>query len=106
MRNGGGRSVMRRNRFAIWRLFGNRLDNLFNRGEGFAFYPTRGVDFVTMVIKGPPGAGKSTLALQMCVTQAQQGNVCLYFSLEDERGSLVQSAAQLWLGRRRDAGEC
>jgi KaiC/GvpD/RAD55 family RecA-like ATPase len=74
------------------RLFGNRLDDLFNRGEGFAFYPTGGADFVTMVIKGPPGAGKSTLALQMCVTQAQQGNLCLYFSLEDERGGLVQSA--------------
>ncbi len=63
-------------------LFGNGLDSLFNRRKGFQVFQTDGdAGFVMFVIKGPPGAGKSTLALQMCVTLAMQGSLCMYYSL-------------------------
>lgn len=74
--------------FARKNLFGNQLDQLFNGGEGLRTYGR----FTTMVIRGQPGAGKSTLALQMCVTLARQGYATLYFSLEEDRDSLIQSA--------------
>lgn len=74
------------------KIFGNRLDTLFNSGAGFRVYDAGGPRFVVMVIKGQPGAGKSTLGLQLCVTLAKQGNLCIYYSLEEERNVLLQSA--------------
>jgi KaiC/GvpD/RAD55 family RecA-like ATPase len=75
------------------KLFGSQLDDLFNGGEGYRVYGAGGPRFVTMVIKGQPGAGKSTLALQMSAILARQGNFCIYYSLEEEREGLLQSAS-------------
>lgn len=74
------------------KIFGNPLDSLFNSGAGFRVYDAGGPRFVVVVLKGQPGAGKSTLALQMCVTMARQGHLCIYYSLEEERAGLLQSA--------------
>ena len=74
------------------KIFGSQLDDLFNYSHGFRTYDTGSPRFVTMVVKGPPGAGKSTHALQMCVSLACQGNFCMYYSLEEEREGLLKSA--------------
>lgn len=73
-------------------FFGSKLDDLFNGGDGYRVGGPGGTRFTTMVVKGQPGAGKSTMALQLCVTLAKQGNVCLYYSLEEEREGLLESA--------------
>lgn len=74
------------------RFFGNQLDRLFNGGKGFRVYRGEDPQFVTLVIKGPPGAGKSTLALQMCSTMARHGDIAVYYSLEEEKQGLLRSA--------------
>ncbi|HEV2237976.1 MAG TPA: ATPase domain-containing protein, partial [Ktedonobacterales bacterium] len=78
--------------FAGEHFFGNRLDMLFNSGRGFQTRAPGGPNFITMAIKGQPGAGKSTQALQLCTTLARQGHTCLYFSLEEERDALLRMA--------------
>ncbi|HEY7982987.1 MAG TPA: ATPase domain-containing protein [Ktedonobacterales bacterium] len=78
--------------FAGEHFFGNRLDMLFNSGRGFQTRAPGGPNFITMAIKGQPGAGKSTQALQLCATLARQGHTCLYFSLEEERDALLRMA--------------
>jgi KaiC/GvpD/RAD55 family RecA-like ATPase len=78
--------------FAGERFFGSRLDMLFNGGKGFQTRAPDGPNFITMAIKGQPGAGKSTQALQLCTTLARQGHYCLYFSLEEERDALLRTA--------------
>lgn len=91
-------------------FFGNKLDELFNGGAGFRVYDAGGPRFVIVALKGPPGAGKSTLALQLChtlarATQARPGGLCIYYSLEEEREGLLQSAKNFgWDRQDGDAG--
>jgi KaiC/GvpD/RAD55 family RecA-like ATPase len=98
-------------------FFGNKLDLLFNGGQGFRVRPPKRQEgaerpgeagwpvFHLMVIKGQPGAGKSTQALQLCVTLAKLGYYCLYYSLEEERESLLQTARNFgWAEEDSDHG--
>jgi KaiC/GvpD/RAD55 family RecA-like ATPase len=90
--------------FAGEHFFGNRLDMLFNSGQGFQTRAPGGPNFITMAIKGQPGAGKSTQALQLCATLARQGHCCLYFSLEEERDALLRTAQKFGWSEPSDQG--
>lgn len=80
------------NQLYVQPFFGNKFDYLFNGGDGYRVGGLDGPRFITMVIKGQPGAGKSTSALQLCTTLARHGNICIYYSLEEEREGLFETA--------------
>ena len=68
------------------------LDELLGGGLG------RGTSNMFM---GPPGTGKSTLALQFAVSAARRGEKSLIFLFDETTGTLANRAAQL--GMRLDA---
>jgi circadian clock protein KaiC len=60
-----------------------RLDNMLgNKG----FY--RGS---TILLSGPPGSGKSSIAAKFAQTSCASGERCLYFSLEEPRDQIVRN---------------
>lgn len=68
------------------------LDALLGGGLG------RGTSTMFM---GPPGTGKSTLALQFAVAAAQRGERTLMFVFDETLGTLTERAEQLGLSIRR-----
>ncbi len=46
----------------------------------------------TVAILGSPGTGKSTFALQFIYTGLQNGENCVYLSLEESEGNLIKTA--------------
>ncbi len=49
-------------------------------------------DGVSILIKGPAGAGKSTLALLLAARCAAEGGPCLYCALEQNEDSIIRLA--------------
>lgn len=64
------------------------LDKRFNE----AFQPG-----TLTVIVGHPGAGKTTLALQLCHANARIGHKCLYISFQEDKEKLYRHARRLGL---------
>ena len=72
------------------------LDNLLNGGikmprKGSKRRPT------TLLISGPPGSGKTTLAVELCVRLARGQNMkCLYVSTDQDTAPLIENAADFF----------
>ncbi len=60
-----------------------RLDNMLGN-QGFF----RGS---TILVSGPPGGGKSSLAVKFAQATCERGERCLYFSLEEPRDQIVRN---------------
>src|SRR5262249_37941718 len=63
-----------------------KLDALLGGGLG------RGTSTMFM---GPPGTGKSTLAIRFALTAAERGEKALFFVFDETKGTLTGRAAQL-----------
>jgi len=68
------------------------LDALLGGGLG------RGTSTMFM---GPPGTGKSTLALQFVLAAAERGERVLMFVFDETKGTLLDRAAQLGMGLQK-----
>jgi circadian clock protein KaiC len=68
-----------------------KLDAMFDGG------PLRGT---AVLVSGPPGAGKTTLALQYIHATAQHGEPCAIYQFDERTGTLLTRAAKLGLDLR------
>ena len=63
------------------------LDELF-RGE----IKVSNNNPITLLIKGPPGSGKTTFALELCYRLAKNATASTYVSLESESSQIIENA--------------